>query len=314
MNNKKFYLILLAIVVLGVSWYVVRHNQEAARSANQAGPGNKTSAPAVAAKESDTGPASGGPGSGQASVAKYGSEPDELAAGAAQNDSKRGWGLKKNDSHRQPEMPASITATLARHGAYWIGSPNEKTLYLTFDEGYENGHTAEILDILKNNNVKAAFFVTGHYLETNPELVKRMVEEGHIVGNHTDNHPSLPDITDAQIETELRTVERDYEKVTGQKGMKYLRPPMGEYSERTLATTKKLGYHNIFWSVALVDWVPVPGGSDEVYRSVMDNLHNGALILLHAVSKDTSGALDRIINGARAQGYTFKTLDDLTGS
>ncbi|MHB8985601.1 MAG: delta-lactam-biosynthetic de-N-acetylase, partial [Eubacteriales bacterium] len=215
---------------------------------------------------------------------------------------------------QQPEMPAGIAATLARYGAYWVGSPSDKSVYLTFDEGYENGHTPEILDILKKNNVKAAFFVTGHYLETNPELVKRMAAEGHIVGNHTDNHPSLPDITDAQIETELRTVEQDYEKVTGQKGMKYLRPPMGEYSERTLAATKRMGYHNIFWSVALVDWVPVPGGPDEVYRSVMGNLHNGALILLHAVSKDTTGALDRIINDVRTQGYTFKTLDDLTGN
>ncbi|MHB1042222.1 MAG: delta-lactam-biosynthetic de-N-acetylase [Eubacteriales bacterium] len=313
MNNKKLYLILLTVVMLGVSLYAVRYF---GRQSGQAGPVNQnTAVPAVSANESG---AAGGTGDSITPAAsdkgKTGGETDKPAAGTSLNDSKRGWGLKKNDSHQQPEMPAGIAATLARYGAYWVGSPSDKSVYLTFDEGYENGHTPEILDILKKNNVKAAFFVTGHYLETNPELVKRMAAEGHIVGNHTDNHPSLPDITDAQIETELRTVEQDYEKVTGQKGMKYLRPPMGEYSERTLAATKRMGYHNIFWSVALVDWVPVPGGPDEVYRSVMGNLHNGALILLHAVSKDTTGALDRIINDVRTQGYTFKTLDDLTGN
>jgi len=158
-------------------------------------------------------------------------------------------------------MPSSISAGLSKYGAYWIGSPNEKAVYLTFDEGYENGYTARILDTLKANKVKAAFFVTGHYLKTQPELVKRMVEEGHIVGNHTDTHPSLPDVSDEQIKKELQTVEEGFEKVTGHKEMKYLRPPKGEYSERTLALTRELGYHNIFWSLALVDWVPMPGGA-----------------------------------------------------
>jgi len=225
--------------------------------------------------------------------------------------SKHGWGIKRNDRHEQPEMPSGISSTLARYGAYWIGKPGEKAVYLTFDEGYENGYTPKILDILKANRVKAAFFVTGHYLKSQPELVKRMVAEGHIVGNHTMNHPSLPDISDEQIKTELQSVDDLFNKLTGQK-MHYLRPPKGEYSEHTLALTRDLGYHNIFWSLALVDWVPMPGGADEAYRSVMDNLHPGALILLHAVSKDDTEALDRIIKDIKAKGYSFKTLDDLT--
>lgn len=230
------------------------------------------------------------------------------------SNAKKGWGLKRNDDHQQPEMSASTSAGLSKYGAYWIGSPSDKTLYLTFDEGYENGYTPQILDILKANDVKAAFFVTGHYLKSQPMLVKRMVDEGHIVGNHTDSHPSLPDVSDEEIKEELQLVEQAYEQLTGRKGMKYLRPPMGEYSERTLALTRELGYNNIFWSMAFVDWVPMPGGADEAYRSVMDNLHNGALILLHAVSKDNTEALDKILKDIKAQGYTFKTLDDLTGN
>lgn len=205
-----------------------------------------------------------------------------------------GWGIKRNDNHQQPEMPSGIHNTLARYNAYWIGSPKEKVLYLTFDEGYENGFTPKILDILKANNVKAAFFVTGHYVKSQPELVKRMVAEGHIVGNHTMTHPNLPDISDEQIKQELLSVEELFTKLTGRK-MRYLRPPKGEYSERTLAVTRNLGYHNIFWSLALVDWVPMAGGPQEAYQSVMDNLHNGAVILLHAVSKDNTEALDRIL-------------------
>ncbi|WP_066637380.1 delta-lactam-biosynthetic de-N-acetylase [Desulfolucanica intricata] len=227
------------------------------------------------------------------------------------SNTKQGWGLKPNDSHRQPEMPSEINDTLKKYDAYWIGSPKKKIVYLTFDEGYEKGYTAKILDALKANNVKAAFFVTGHYLKTQPDLVKRMVKEGHIVANHTDTHPSMPDVSDEQIKKELQAVEKLYKEVTGKKDMRYLRPPKGEYSERTLALTRELGYYNIFWSMALVDWVPMPGGPEESYRSVMDNLHNGAIILLHAVSEDNANAMDRILKGVKAQGYTFGTLDDL---
>jgi peptidoglycan-N-acetylmuramic acid deacetylase len=230
--------------------------------------------------------------------------------GDASND-RHGWGFKRNDNHQQPEMPASLNSMLSRNGAYWIGSPAGKVVYLTFDEGYENGYTASILDSLKANNVKAAFFVTGHYLDTQPELVRRMVDEGHIVGNHTDTHPSLPDISDGQIKKEIQVVEQKYEKITGRSDLKYLRPPKGEFSERTLALTRELGYHNILWSMAAVDWVPMPGGAQEAYDAVIDNTHNGALILMHAVSKDNAEAMDRILKGIKAQGYTFGTLDDL---
>ena len=227
------------------------------------------------------------------------------------SNTKKGWGLKRNKNHAQPEVPSSITSTLNKYGAYWIGKPDEKVVYLTFDEGYEKGYSGRILDILKANDVKAAFFVTGYYLKSQPDLIKRMSNEGHIVGNHTNNHPSMPEISDEQIKNELQVVETRFEEITGRKDMKYLRPPKGEYSERTLAVTKDLGYNNIFWSMALVDWIPMKGGPQEAYKGVMDNLHNGALILLHAVSQDDTEALDGIIKDIKAQGYSFKTLDDL---
>jgi len=262
---------------------------------------NETQAATPGINEANTGPSE-----------TSSSPPEPLAITNSQlSNTKYGWGLVRNNKHLQPEMPASISERLSRYGAYWIGDPAEKVVYLTFDNGYENGYTAKILDALKANDVKAAFFVTGHYLNDQPELIKRMVNEGHIVCNHTDTHPSLPDVSDEQIIKEIQIVEQDFEKITGKKGMKYLRPPKGEYSERTLAVTKELGYHNIFWSMAMKDWVPMPGGSQEAYQSVMDNLHNGALILLHAVSKDNADAMDRMLKDIKAQGYTFKTLDDL---
>jgi len=223
---------------------------------------------------------------------------------------KYGWGLKRNDKHETPEMPSSISNLLTKYGAYWIGDTQKKVVYLTFDEGYENGFTPKILDILKEQKVKAAFFITGHYLTSQPELVKRMVQEGHIVGNHTVNHPSLPDISVEEIKKETGQLSEDFFKLTGKK-MVYLRPPKGEYSEQTLAVTKDLGYHNIFWSIALVDWIPMPGGPEEAHRSVIDNLHNGAVILLHAVSRDNTDSLEKTIKDTRAQGYEFRTLDDL---
>jgi len=275
--------------------------------------------PAVVNGDSNEAGASNNAANGEASATPTEPKAEKESAGgsidtSSLSNTKKGWGFKRNDQHQQPEMPASISAELRKYGAYWVGSPDEKVVYLTFDEGYENGYTGRILDILKANDVKAAFFVTGHYLKSQPALVKRMVEEGHIVGNHTDSHPSLPDISNEAIKRELLAVEQAFEEITGQKGMRYLRPPMGEYSERTLALTNSLGYHNIFWSLAYVDWVPMPGGPDEAYSSVMNNIHNGALILMHAVSQDNTEALDRIIKDIKSQGYVFKTLDDLTGN
>lgn len=220
------------------------------------------------------------------------------------------WGLRVLPNHQTPEITPLAVELIKKYDAIFVGDTTKKVVYLTFDEGYENGYTPKILDILKENNVKAAFFVTGPYVKEQADLVKRMVEEGHIVGNHTVNHPSLPTLSDEKVKEEITKLGDMFEELTGKK-MKYFRPPKGEYSERTLYLTKSLGYRTVFWSLAMADWQPLPGGPEESYNTVMKRLHPGAVILLHAVSKDNALVLDRIIKSIKAEGYEFKTLDDI---
>lgn len=227
------------------------------------------------------------------------------------NNAKLSWGLKKN-KNALPDIDPGSADILKKYDGYYVGDTTKKDIYLTFDEGYENGYTATILGVLKNQNVPACFFVTGPYLEKETKLIKRMVEEGHEVGNHTVNHPSMPKVGDIEeLENEMLDLDRMLYDMTG-KTMKYMRPPMGEYSERTLALTKSLGYKTVFWSIAYVDWdLKKQLGEDFVYNSVINYLHDGAIILMHAVSKDNANALDRIITEAKRQGYVFKSLNDL---
>jgi peptidoglycan-N-acetylmuramic acid deacetylase len=221
-----------------------------------------------------------------------------------------GWGVRVLPNHQTPEITPKAMELIKKYDAIFVGDTTKKVVYLTFDEGYEAGYTPKILDILKENNVKAAFFVTGPYVKEHADLVKRMVEEGHIVGNHTVNHPSLPTLSDEKVKEEITKLGDMFKELTGKK-MKYFRPPKGEYSERTLYLTKSLGYRTVFWSLAMADWQPLPGGPEESYNTVIRRLHPGAVILLHAVSKDNVIALDRIIKSVKAEGYEFKTLDDI---
>ncbi len=219
----------------------------------------------------------------------------------------KGWGFRRMDP--RPEFTAEQTSEMETFGCYYMGE-DDKSLYLTFDEGYENGYTGQILDVLKEKQVPAAFFVTGPYLKTETELVRRMVDEGHIVGNHSVNHPSLPDLSDEEIEKELYDLDLMFYERYG-RHMKYLRPPRGEYSTRVLDITNKMGYTSVFWSVAYVDWkTDAQQGSRHALDSVLPQLHGGAVILLHAVSSDNAGAMAELIDTARAQGYVFKSLDE----
>lgn len=220
-----------------------------------------------------------------------------------------GWGLKKN-VNAPPEIPENIKHLIKKYNGFYIDT-TPKTLYLTFDEGYENGYTGQILDILKKNNVPAAFFITGPYLEKETELVKRMVLEGHIVGNHSINHPSLPSVTDDEkLKKEITDLNDKFKEKFG-KDMKYLRPPRGEYSERTLAITRDLGYTNVFWSFAYRDWeTNNQKGTDYAYDEIMKGVHDGAVLLLHAVSKDNANVLDTVIKDLKKQGYIFRSLDE----
>ncbi len=190
-----------------------------------------------------------------------------------------------------------------------MGNKQDKYVYLTFDEGYEAGYTEKILEVLKNNQVKACFFITAHYLNTQSDLVKQMLEQGHIVGNHTVNHKSMPTLSEEQIKEEITKLHTAVFEKTGYE-MKYLRPPMGEYSQRTLSIIQSLGYTTTMWSLAYDDWEEAKQGREEYAKEkILDNIHNGAVILLHGNSKDNANVLDTCIKEIKKMGYEFKTLD-----
>jgi peptidoglycan-N-acetylmuramic acid deacetylase len=224
------------------------------------------------------------------------------------------FGFKKSKNGQLPSIAEEgFMPILKKHGAVFLGDTGKKELYLTFDNGYENGYTAKILDVLKDKKVPGAFFVTGHFVKDQPELLKRMSTEGHLVGNHSWSHPDMSQASPAKIKTELERVDREIEKLTGAAAPKYVRPPRGIFSDRVLAVCRELGYTNVFWSIAYRDWeVDRQRGPQYAYTSVMNQLHPGAVILLHSISSDNAGALGRIIDAAREQGYEFKSLDQLT--
>lgn len=224
------------------------------------------------------------------------------------------WGISRRSNHDTPAADPGAPELLTKYGSAYLGDTTKSTVYLTFDEGYENGYTSMILDVLREYDVKAVFFITGPYLNGHQDLVRRMVEEGHIVGNHTIHHPSLPEIDDKQVEEEILGLERAFQEKFNE-NMPFLRPPKGEYSERTLALTQNLGYCNLFWSFAYDDWYRDKiRGPQYAYDIVMRNLHNGAVLLLHAVSKDNAQALESIIKGAVEKGYSFGDPHDLLPS
>lgn len=223
-----------------------------------------------------------------------------------------GWGMTKGRNGKPADAGQKFNEMLPKFEALYLGDTSKKEIYLTFDNGYENGYTAQILDVLKKNHVHGIFFVTGHYLKTAPELVKRMVREGHIVGNHSWTHPDMTVLTDGAIQSELRRVKEKTEQLTGQKTMNYLRPPRGIFNERTMRIARKEGYYHIFWSLAYKDWmVNEQKGAAYAHDEVLRQIHPGAILLLHTVSKDNADALDSIIIDLKKQGYVFKSLDDL---
>ncbi|MFI8715654.1 delta-lactam-biosynthetic de-N-acetylase [Brevibacillus sp. HB2.2] len=223
------------------------------------------------------------------------------------------FGFKKSKNGQLPSInEEGFKSIVDRHGAVFLGDTTKKELYLTFDNGYENGFTPKILDTLLAKKVPAIFFVTGHFVKEQPELLKRMAKEGHLIGNHSWSHPDMTTVPNQKIKDELTKVSDAVQQVIGQANMRYLRPPRGIFSDRTLAVTKDLGYTNVFWSVAYRDWdTKVQRGAKYAYDNVMAQLHPGAVILLHSVSKDNAEALGTIIDEARKQGYEFKSLDQL---
>ena len=232
------------------------------------------------------------------------------SASASLSNKKIGWGIKRTNDHNQPDLGSKNKELIDQNNGIAIGNAEKKYIYLTFDEGYEAGYTPKILDILKENNVKAAFFITGYYANSSGDLVKRMIDEGHIVGNHTVNHYSMPDLNEDKLKDEVMKLHAAvYEKFGYE--MKYFRPPMGEYSARTLDETNKLGYITVMWSFAYADWdTNNQKGEDYAKKIILDNLHNGEVMLLHAVSIDNANILDSVIKEAKTQGYVFRSLNE----
>lgn len=211
------------------------------------------------------------------------------------------------------EAPKESIDFLKENSAYYLGDTSKKVLYLTFDEGYENGNTPKILDILKSCSVPAAFFVVKPYITKEPDLVKRMVAEGHIVGNHTVHHPSIAQIKDKEkFNAEFTGVEDAYKTLIGEDMPKFFRPPMGKYSKKSLQMTKDLGYKTIFWSFAYKDWL-VNNQPSENYaiEKICKGAHPGSIMLLHAVSNTNTKILETVIKTLQQEGYEFKTLADM---
>lgn len=233
-----------------------------------------------------------------------------LTSTSTLSNQKIGWGIKRNDNHEQPDLGSKNKSLLDKYEGIAMGNSGKPCVYLTFDEGYEAGYTERILETLKNNNVTATFFITAHYVNTQSELIQKMIDNGNIIGNHTVNHKSMPTLTDEQIKTEVMTLHTTiYEKFGYE--MKYIRPPMGEFSERTLAMTNSLGYTTVMWSFAYDDWnEDNQRGIEYAKEKILNNVHNGAVILLHGNSSDNCNVLDYIIKEIKNMGYEFRSLDE----
>ncbi|MBE6049867.1 MAG: delta-lactam-biosynthetic de-N-acetylase [Clostridium sp.] len=212
-----------------------------------------------------------------------------------------------------PDGPKESASFLKDYDAYFLGDTSNKVLYLTFDEGYEKGYTGQILDTLKELEVPAAFFVVKPYIKEQPDLIKRMVDEGHLVCNHSNHHPSMASITNTEkFNKELTDVEEYFKEVTGQDMPKFFRPPMGKYSKDSLDKTKALGYKTIFWSFAYKDWLTDYQPSESfAIKKIENGVHPGGIILLHAVSETNTKVLKTVLTDLKNEGYEFKSLNDL---
>jgi len=233
--------------------------------------------------------------------------PEAVTASADGN-----WGLSFQEEGKPPVANAT-SDYLKQFNAHYADQTDEKVIYLTFDAGFENGNTPAILDALKKHHVPATFFVVGNYISTSPDLVKRMVAEGHTVGNHTYHHPDMSKIsTQESFAKELQDLEKLYQETTGQTMTKFYRPPQGKYSESNLKMANDLGYHTFFWSLAYVDWYEDKQPTkEEAFKKLLGRIHPGAIVLLHSTSKTNGEILDELLTKWEEMGYQFQSLNEL---
>ncbi len=236
----------------------------------------------------------------------------QTAVSVVTNAANTNWGLHFGKSGETPVGNASA-AFLKQYRALYTGNTAEKVLYLTFDAGYDNGYTAGILDTLKKHNVPAAFFLVGNFMEKEPDLVRRMVAEGHLVGNHTYHHPDMSKIAEnADFLEELSSLENKFKEITGTDMPKLYRPPQGKYSEENLKQAAAAGYTTVFWSLAYVDWyVDDQPTREEAFAKLLPRTHNGAVVLLHSTSRTNCEVLDELLTKWKEMGYTFGALNEI---
>lgn len=225
-----------------------------------------------------------------------------------------GWGLSFQEEGKRPTGNASID-DLKQYNAYYASDTDQKIIYLTFDAGYENGNTPAILDALKKHQAPAVFFVVGNFIKDNPDLIRRILAEGHIIGNHTMTHPDLPQISSMDaFQKELQDVEELYTSLTGEAMTKFYRPPRGIYNTENLSMAKELGYSTFFWSLAYVDWIQDQQPSrEEAFQKLLTRIHPGAIVLLHNTSSTNAEILDELLTKWEEMGYEFHSLKELTG-
>lgn len=222
------------------------------------------------------------------------------------------WGLSFQTEGKAPIGNATSDELKKYHSAF-VDETEDKVIYLTFDAGYENGNMAPILDALKKHHATGTFFVVGNFLETSPELAKRMVEEGHIVGNHTYHHPDMSKIsTQDAFEKELTDVENLFKEITGQEMSHFYRPPQGKYSTSNLQMASDMGYKTFFWSLAYVDWLQDQQPTKEqAFEKLLKRIHPGAVVLLHSTSSTNAQIMDELLTKWEEMGYHFAPLSDL---
>lgn len=222
---------------------------------------------------------------------------------AALDGSSQGYGQGVNvDENNRPVGAINLQDKYGKYGAIYIAEASSN-LYLTFDEGYENGYTSAILDTLKAKDCKAVFFVTMDYAKKNPDLIQRMINEGHVVGNHSVSHKSMPSLSLEEASTEI-TGLHNYIKETYNYDMYLFRPPMGEFSEQTLALAQSLGYRTVLWSYAYRDYdTAAQPDQTEAFGKITAAKHGGAVYLLHAVSATNTAILGNVIDDFRNGGY-----------
>ena len=251
---------------------------------------------------------------GRAAAEIYGNNdtpPDQVLSSRTISSESENWGLGFGAEGQKPTGNASIQE-MKQYDAYYMAEGDEKVLYLTFDCGYENGNTAPILDALKKHNAPATFFVVGHFLESAPDIVKRMVEDGHTVGNHTYHHYDMSKISDqTSFQKEMNDVSDKFREITGTELAMYYRPPQGKYSTANLQMAKDMGYSTFFWSLAYVDWdQDAQPSHEEALKKLMGRVHPGAIVLLHSTSKTNGEILDEVLTKWEEMGYTFRPLAD----